>query len=1101
MEWLELAGCTNFSFLRGASHPDEMVLAAKAAGHAGLAVADHNTVAGVVRAHVAAREAGLRLMPGSRLVLRDGLTLVALPHDRPAWGRLTTLLSLGNRRAPKGECHLDAADLVTAAQGLTLIALAPDDHADADFVRGLGQLAGSLDRSLSPLALGLDRRFAGADLARLAGLDTLARELSLPAVAVGNPLMHAADRRALADVLTCIREGTTLDAAGRQVAAHAERHIKPVAEMVRLFRGFEHAIRAQQDLAAPLRFDLAELAYEYPEEVVTPGETSAQTLRRLALEGAARRHPEGLPEPVRAMLEHELGLIAQMDYEKYFLTVHDIVRFARSRGILCQGRGSAANSVVCWCLGITAVDPTRIDLLFERFVSPERREPPDIDVDFEHERREEVIQYIYTRYGRERAAIAATVITYRGRSAVRDVGKAIGLSADTVDALVRTLWGWSSGGPQDTHVRDELGLDPDAPRLRLTLELTRTLIGFPRHLSQHVGGFVITRSPLEAVVPIGNAAMPDRTFVEWDKDDLDALGILKIDVLALGMLTCVSRALELIGRHHGRPMGLADIPPEDPRVYDMICAADTMGVFQIESRAQMQMLPRLQPRTFYDLVIEVAIVRPGPIQGDMVHPYLRRRRGEEPVEFPSEELRAVLGKTLGVPLFQEQAMRIAIVAAGFSPAEADRLRRAMATFRKVGIIHQFGLRLVDGMVARGYDRDFAERCFRQIEGFGEYGFPESHAASFALIVYASCWLKHHYPDAFLAAILNAQPMGFYAPAQLVRDARDHGVTVREADVNHSDWDCTLEPDPAPGSRWHAVRLGLRQITGFPEAAAARIAAGRAGGPYRDLEDLMRRARLTPALVHRLADADAVRSLTLDRRAAGWAARRLVQEELPLFAHAARRTDRPERTTGASEYGPEPDFTLPQMGLAEHVAHDYATLRLSLKAHPMAFLRTPETLGGALALEGLKTIQGGRRVAVAGLVLVRQRPGTASGVIFMTLEDETGTANIIVWPKVFERFRPVVLGGRVLEVHGRVQREGMVVHVIAERLVDRSGFLGHLLDEGSDPLGAIEAGFEGARARADEVARGGQDPRARSEQKAQERSVRARVLLPPSRDFH
>jgi error-prone DNA polymerase len=1090
MAWIELGAATNFSFLTGASHPDEMVIGAARADYDAIAIADRNTVAGVVRAHVAAREAKLRTLVGSRIVTTSGFTAIALPQDRAAWGRLTRLLTLGNRRAKKGECHFSLADLIDQMAGFTLIVLAPEDAGDEAFRAELEAFVAA-GRSMVPaplVSLGMDRRFDGRDLERLTRLESLAAALAIPAVAIGNPLMHSPERRPLADVLACIREKKVIDTAGTLLAAHAERRLKPADEMCRLFRGFEHAVEAQNNIAASVRFSLDELRYEYPEEVVTEGEDAATSLRRIALEGAAERYDGAIPPSVMAALEHEFALLAELRYEKYFLTVYDIVRFARSRGIVCQGRGSAANSVVCYCMGITAVDPTRIDLLFERFVSPERREPPDIDVDFEHERREEVIQYIYDRYGRHRAGIAATVISYRGRSAVREVGKAMGLSGDTIDALARTLWGWSTGGPQDDHVRNELGLDPSNPRLRMVLDLTRELIGFPRHLSQHVGGFVITRGPLDELVPIGNAAMPDRTFVEWDKDDLDALGILKIDVLALGMLTCVAGALKMIGEHYDRPMGLADIPPEDPQVYDMICASDTIGVFQIESRAQMQMLPRLRPRSFYDLVIEVAIVRPGPIQGDMVHPYLRRRRGEEPVSFPSRALEVVLGKTLGVPLFQEQAMRIAIVAAGFSPSEADRLRRAMATFRKVGIIHEFGMRLVDGMVANGYEKSFAERCFKQIEGFGEYGFPESHAASFALIVYVSAWIKHHYPDVFLAAILNAQPMGFYAPAQLVRDAKDHGVIVLPPDVNASEWDCTLArvEGPASAGRPFAVRLGLRQISGFPEAAAARISGARhAGGAFRDIEDLKVRAGLSTAILARLADADALGGLKLSRREAGWAARAVRTDTLPLFA-------------GLSEHGPEPQIALPAMPKSEEVVHDYMALRLSLKAHPMSFLRGKDGMGHALGLGSLSGVSNGRSVKIAGLVLVRQRPGTASGVIFMTLEDETGTANVIVWPKVFERFRPQVLTGKVLEIHGRVQREGAVIHVIADRIVNRSGFLAALADADD---GVILAGFEGAEARADEVRGGRDDPRQKEIADKSARIERANAILPASRDFH
>ncbi len=1091
-EFAELAAATNFSFLRGASHADEMVLAAKALGLSALGVADRNTLAGVVRAHKAAKGAGLRLLIGARLVTRCGFEAIAYPKDRAAYARLCRLLTLGNRRAPKGQCYLDLEDLAAHAQGMVWVVFSPGAHRLLE-----------LGAPHTDVFLALRRTFAADDLEQMHATRTLAKKIRVRLVAVGDPLYHAPERRALADVVACIREHVTIDEAGFRLHPNAERHLQSPAEMARLFAGFEEAIATQADILRTVRFSLDELAYEYPDEIAAPGETPMETLQRLAEEGAIERYPHGVPASVRGALDHEYALIDDLGYAKYFLTVHDIVTFARSQQILCQGRGSAANSVVCYCLGVTAVDPTKVDLLFERFVSPERKEPPDIDVDFEHARREEVIQHIYEKYGRHRAGIAATVICYRGRSAIREVGKAMGLSGDVIEALSRTLWGWSDGGPKDDHVRAELGLDPHAPRLRLALELTRQLIGFPRHLSQHVGGFVITRGPLEELCPIGNAAMEDRTFIEWDKDDIDALGILKIDVLALGMLTAVAKAFAMIETHYGRALSLAAVPPEDPSVYDMICEADTVGVFQIESRAQMSMLPRLKPRSFYDLVIEVAIVRPGPIQGDMVHPYLRRREGLEPVSFPSKALEAVLGKTLGVPLFQEQAMRIAIVAAGFTPAEADKLRRAMASFRKVGIIHQFGTKLVEGMVSNGYDRAFAERCFKQIEGFGEYGFPESHAASFALIVYVSAWLKKYYPEVFCAALLNAQPMGFYAPAQLVRDARQHGVSVLPVDVNASDWECVLEGNDPPAQNMPAplrgggatepkrttrptgplpVRLGLRQITGFSEADAAKIVAARAAaGAFASVEDLRRRARLSPASLERLAHADAFRSISLDRRRALWDAKAQCADDAPLFR-------------ALSDFGPEEDPHLPAMPLCEHVAHDYARMKLSLKAHPMAFFRDFFAARGCVASDVLATAASGRRLEIPGLVLVRQRPGSAKGVIFMTLEDEVGAANVIVWPSAFERFRPVVLGGRLISVFGKLQREGKVIHVIAERIVDFSFKLSELSD------GAADIGMAGL-ARADEARNPREDPRQEALNKAQMAAARAAKILPRSRDFH
>jgi error-prone DNA polymerase len=785
--YAELQVTSNFSFLRGASHPEELAVTAATLGHEAFALADRNSLAGIVRGHKAAKEIGIRFLPGCRLELRDGTGLLCFPTDRAAYGRLSRLLTLGKRRAPKGECHLDYEDVAAHGAGQLVIALAPD-MPDEAFAALLDRLAADFgDRAY----LAAQHLYRGDDAKRLKRLADLAAAHRLALVATNDVLYHAPGRRALQDVVTCIREGCTIAAAGFRLNANAERHLKPEAEMRRLFRDHGDAVARTGEIAARCRFSLDELRYEYPDELVPAGSTPQEHLADLVREGATWRYPDGVPDDVRARIVHELRLIEKLRYAPYFLTVHDIVRFARSEGILCQGRGSAANSAVCYCLGITAVDPTRIDLLFERFISSERNEPPDIDVDFEHERREEVIQYIYEKYSRERAGIAATVICYRSRGAIREVGKALGLSQDVTAALAGFVWGWSKEGLDDDQVR-EIGLDPSDPTLRRALDLACQLIGFPRHLSQHVGGFVITRGPLAELVPIENAAMADRTFIEWDKDDIDALGMLKVDVLALGMLTCIRKAFDLIARHYGKRLTLATIPAEDPIVYDMLCRGDSIGVFQVESRAQMTMLPRLKPREFYDLVIEVAIVRPGPIQGDMVHPYLRRRSGKEDVDYPSPDLRKVLEKTLGVPLFQEQAMQIAIVAAGFTPDEADRLRRAMATFKKAGIIHEFRDKMIDGMVTRGYTRDFAERCFQQIEGFGSYGFPESHAASFALLVYVSAWLKCRYPEVFAAALLNSQPMGFYAPAQIVRDAREHGAAVRGVDINHSDWDCTLE---------------------------------------------------------------------------------------------------------------------------------------------------------------------------------------------------------------------------------------------------------------------------------------------------------------------
>jgi error-prone DNA polymerase len=1027
MPYAELQVTTNYSFLQGASHPDELVITAAALGLEAIAITDRHSLAGVVRAHVAAKQAGLRLVVGTRLDLTDGPSLVCFPTDHAAYGRLTRLLTLGKRRAAKGQCRIAGADLTAHGDGQILLILPParlDDGFAAD-------LAGWRRRFAGRCYLAAHRAFGPDDKQRLAALAAAAERAAVPLVATNDVHYHAPERRPLQDVLTCIRHGVTIAEAGFRLTPNAERHLKSPTEMARLFAAYPDAVARTVEIARACRFSLDELAYEYPVEDRAGGPTADERLLRLTWEGAARRYPDGVPDKVRSTLEHELQLIGELDYAPYFLTVYDLVRFADSRGILCQGRGSAANSAVCYCLGITAVDPARFDLLFERFISAARNEPPDIDVDFEHERREEVIQYIYGKYGRERAGLAATVIHYRARSAIREVGKALGLSADTVAALARTTWGWSSQPIDVEHVRG-LGLDPADPTLARALALAAELTGFPRHLSQHVGGFVITRGRLDELVPIENAAMEDRTVIEWDKDDLDALGLLKIDVLALGMLTCIRKAFCLLAGHGGPAVDLASVPKEDGAVYAMLGRADSVGVFQVESRAQMTMLPRLEPKCFYDLVIEVAIVRPGPIQGDMVHPYLRRRAGKEPVDYPLPELEAVLGKTLGVPLFQEQAMRIAIVAGGFTPAEADRLRRAMATFRRTGEVTLFRDKLVDGMVARGYRRDFAERVFHQIEGFGEYGFPESHAASFAHLVYVSAWLKCHHPAVFGCALLNSQPMGFYAPAQIVRDARDHGVEVRPVDVNASQWDCTLEPS-AGGL---ALRLGFRLVDGLAQADAGRLVAARGSG-YASPHALWRRAGLGRRALEGLARADAFVGMGLTRREASWAVRAFAAPPPPLFAAA-----------GVEVPAAGPPAALPAMSLGEEVTEDYAALRLSLKAHPLALLRASLAHAGVIPAAQL-----GRRfaglVSVAGLVLVRQRPGSASGVIFMTLEDETGVANIVVWPKIFEQYRASVLTGRLLRADGRLQREGEVIHVVAERIGDLTASLSALTHHSRD----------------------------------------------------
>ncbi len=1031
--YVELAVTSNFSFLRGASHPEELVRTAAALGHGAAAIADRNSVAGIVRAHVAAKQVGIKLVVGVRLVLADGFETLCFPENRIAYGQLCKLLSTGNLRGPKGACELHLADLRDLTAGHIFIALPPYEPAP-EFEPGVKWLAAAFpDQAF----LGATRLYGGNDEIRLENLARLSARLDIPLIASNDVHYHRPARRPLQDILTCIAHHCTISNAGFLLHANAERYLKTPHEMARLFRGHEEALARTGDLAARCRFSLDELAYEYPDEPSGNSATPQAELERLTWLGARRRFPDGCDEKLKATIEHELALIEQMKYAPYFLTVDDIVRHARSLGILCQGRGSAANSAVCYCLGITSVDPTQIDLLFERFVSAERDEPPDIDVDFEHERREEVIQYIYTKYGRSRAGIAATVITYRSRSAVRDVGKAMGLSLDMVSALSGSVWGRSSAKINADQVR-ELGLDPTDATLAQTLKLVRELMGFPRHLSQHVGGFVITRGALDHVIPIANAAMPGRTFIEWDKDDLDALGILKIDVLSLGMLTCIRKAFGLIERHYGTSYDLATVPQEDSRVYDMICRADTLGVFQIESRAQMSMLPRLRPRTFYDLVIEVALVRPGPIQGDMVHPYLKRRQGLEKVEFPSEELRDVLGKTLGIPLFQEQAMKIAIVAAGFTPGEADQLRRAMATFKRTGQIGDFRERFINGMLGNGYVLDFAERCFKQIEGFSDYGFPESHAASFALLAYVSSWLKCYHPDVFACALLNAQPMGFYSASSIVRDFRDHGGDVRPVDINFSAWDHTLEPG---GDTRCALRLGLRQIKGLRIADAAVLEAERAGG-FDSIRDLYFRTGLSVSAIELLARADAFCSLGLTRRDALWAVHglgpatggRTSLEDLPLYANVYA-LDR-----GAEDLQREQEVALPAMPLGEHVIEDYATLKLSLKAHPVSFARNRLDTQGFIVASGLGNQQTGKLVSVAGLVLVRQRPGTASGVIFATLEDETGIANVIIWPKVFEANRKTVLAARFLGVKGMLQIEQSVVHVIARELFDLSDHL-------------------------------------------------------------
>jgi error-prone DNA polymerase len=1016
---------------------------------------------------------------------------MAYPENREGWGQLCRLLTLGKRRAQKGNCLLYEDDLLAHLHDLVFIIMPTSeagDHAPehlAPFLQRLGAAASG------SVWLGAAMTYRGHDRRRVLSLSAIADAAGMPLIATNDVLYHAPTQRPLQDIVTCIREGVKLEQAGRRLQANAERHLKPSHEMARLFRDCPHALTETQNLLARIDFSLDQLSYNYPDEPVPPGKTPQRWLEELTWRHAAFRYPGGIPDKVTHALEDELKLIAELDYAPYFLTIHDIVRVANDKNILCQGRGSAANSAVCYVLGITAVNPAEHDLLFARFISSERREPPDIDVDFEHERREEIIQHIYERYGRERAGIAATVIRYRPRSALREVGKVLGLTEDVTARLSGTIWGSHGRDVARKHIRDT-GLDPDNPVIAQVIDLSRQLLGFPRHLSQHVGGFILTRDRLDDIVPIGNAAMADRTFIEWDKDDIDVLKLMKVDILALGMLTCIRKCLDLMKAHCGIDYALADVPREDACVYDMLCRGDSVGVFQVESRAQINMLPRLRPREFYDLVIQVAIVRPGPILGDMVHPYLRRRNGEEKVSYPSpgpehgpaDELEQVLKRTLGVPLFQEHAMKIAMVAARFSAEEANKLRRAMATFRHVGTIHTFEQKMIDGMVKRGYVREFAERCFNQIKGFGEYGFPESHAASFAKLVYISSWIKCHHPAVFACGLLNAQPMGFYAPAQIVRDAREHGVEVRPADINHSAWDNSLERnDFGIANVGLALRLGLRQIDGMQKAWGDALVTARAQPPdaqfatsagFESVEDLWRRAKLPHRALKLLADADAFRSIGLDRRNALWAVRRLPDDvPLPLFDVAR-----------SHELADEPEMDLPDMPLVEHVVADYQTLRLSLKAHPMALLRRAFDDEGILTCRAMIDEPDGAFVRVAGVVLIRQRPGKGNA-IFMTLEDETGVANAVLWARKFESFRPVVMGAKLALVHGHVQKskEG-VIHLMASSIHDRTVALQSLSDLDGPPF---------TPAHADEVIRP-QQPRGTNHP----RNVR---VIPKSRDFH
>jgi error-prone DNA polymerase len=1137
--YAEIGITTNFSFLRGGSHPQDYVHQANDLRLAVIGIADHNTLAGVVRAYKELDHPDVihkpKLLIGSRLVFIDGTPdILVYPRDRAAYGRLCQLLTRGKRgddidKTEKGECHLKLDDLLEFSEGQLLVLTLPHRFEAEKTLKVLDRLQRS---RADGVWLAASLLYRGDDRRRLGRLQRMAEAARVPLLATNEVLYHHPARRPLQDVLTCIREKTTIDAIGKRLEANAERYLKPAHEMARLFRDVPEAIAETMRFAGRINFSLDQLKYQYPNEPVPPGKTAQRHLEDLTWAGVKQYFSDKIDDTLRATLRKELDLIAELNYAHYFLTVHDIVRYARSQSILCQGRGSAANSAVCYVLGITSVDPTKVDLLFERFISKERLEPPDIDVDFEHARREEVMQYVYRRYGRHRAAIIATVIHYRPRSAIRDVGKALGLTEDVTAALADTVWGSWGKGLNEVQVR-QAGLDPQNPMIELAVELAAELIEFPRHLSQHVGGYVLTQDRLDSYVPIGNAAMDDRTFIEWDKDDVDALNMMKVDVLALGMLTCIRKCFDLIADHKGKRWELATIPQDEEPVYDMLCRGESLGVFQVESRAQMNMLPRLKPRVFYDLVIEVAIVRPGPIQGDMVHPYLKRRKMKpEDIEYPypkggnKDELRNVLHKTLGVPLFQEQAMRIAIEAAEFTSEEANGLRRAMATFRNVGTIGRFESKMIGNMIRRGYDPEFAKNCFNQIKGFGSYGFPESHAASFAQLVYVSSWLKHHHPDAFCCGLLNSQPMGFYAPAQIVGDARNNGVEVREIDVSFSHAQNTLEEQ---SGSYHAVRLGFRQIDGFkwadpdeewlkrsllsfrdaplgadPESRdsgfalraprndskaedwAERIVAARARRRFTSLEDFARDTALPKRALILLADADAFRSIGLDRRAALWAVRRLPDDvPLPLFEIATAREQPDEHAR-----------PLPDMPLPEQVVADYQTIRLSLKGHPMEFLRPMFTKESVVACEAVCHASDKKRVRCAGVVLVRQRPGSAKGVVFMTLEDETGIANIVVWPKVMEQFRKEVMGARLILVEGYIQSSPEeVTHLVAQRLYDRSHDLAGLANDALSRKHAVPAGPALIEPLHDDRRQHPDNP---GQKIRHPRNVR---ILPPSRDFH
>ena len=1036
----ELQVTSNYSFLRGASHPEELASRSKELGYKSIAITDRNTLAGVVRMHTACKKHNIRMIVGARLDFIDSYSLLCFPQNRNAYGRLAKLISLGKRRTKKGACELFLKDVIDNSffqQGKEqILIILPPKVIDNYFADTISKLTPKIK---GDLYLAISYFYNGYDKSRLSEINSIAKKFYLPLVATNNVKYHAPNRKPLQDVLTCIRKKCRINNAGFLIEANAERYLKSTLEIRRLFLDYPDAITNTSKIYKACNFNLDELRYEYPVYNIRNGVTPQQELTRLTWKGAKERYPKGTPEKIKKQIGYELSLIEELQYAPYFLTIYDIVQFARTKNILCQGRGSAANSSVCYVLGITSVNPSEIDLLFERFISSERNEPPDIDVDFEHERREEVIQYIYEKYGRNCCGITATHVTYRYKSAFQEIGKVMGLSKDVLAVLSATSrWGGSS---IKNYIR-EAGLNPEDPTLSIVLQLSEQILGFPRHLSQHTGGFVITKGPLDNIVPIENARMKKRTVIEWDKDDLDTLGILKVDILALGMLTCIRKAFDEIKEYCGQELTLANIPQGDQDTYDMICNSDSIGVFQIESRAQMSMLPRLRPRNYYDLVIQVAIVRPGPIQGDMVHPYLKRRNNQEHIYYPKKSLEKVLKKTLGVPLFQEQAMRIAIEAAGFTPNEADGLRRAMATFRRNGNLPMYRKQFIKGMVKNGYKISFAEKCFNQIEGFGDYGFPESHAASFALLVYISAWLKCHYPAAFAAAILNSQPMGFYNPAQLIQDAKNHGVEVLEVDINSSNWEYKLEKIGnivkklgewrTPEDAKMSLRIGIKQIKGIEKNEVKLIVNQRNSG-YSDISEIKSRTGIKRRTLETLARADTFHSLGINRRKALWIIRGLSDEEcLPLFQHL-----------GDEELQPEPSVKLPIANLGSQVLEDYKTLRFSLKSHPMTILRKQFRKENYITCKDLGLKPNGSMVLIAGLVLVRQRPGSANGVIFITLEDETGMTNLIVWNQIKERYRKILFTSKLLGVYGKLQRENKVTHIISQKLFDHSNKLDNL----------------------------------------------------------